>query len=235
MTAAAGSGVSQLAVQIESSQFERAGRYFFSLDLVDSAPPQEQRTDVAKESSTAPEIENRRLVFELPAGTDAQGVKLKLSATELLFSRGSKVVGTALVSPTSPLVPGQPAEYTVELTADEETTAGTERVASVKLSLELEEGPVQPAVSAPTAALPPIAARPEAPVDPPAADPNAAAAAATAAAAEIAAAAERAAAADREAAAAAAAQRAASARAAALADAERAVSSGGGGGRARVA
>ena len=83
----------RLKLFIRSCTFEKPGRFY----LKATAFGDEKRTDVTEEAATTAKFKQRLLSWAVPEDAQSQGsvdAEVVVSATQLLFSRGDKVIGS---------------------------------------------------------------------------------------------------------------------------------------------
>ena len=125
-----------LVVSLKEVRFERGGRHYLTFSSASS----EVRTDVSA-STRVPEYAARD--YELPLGADSLDLaflQLRLTATQLLFSRGARDVGNASLTldPSGGSVPvnGPPKEVVVLL---RKSSGAAPVVGTVRLSWRLQD------------------------------------------------------------------------------------------------
>ena len=79
-----------LHITLNEAQFQVAGRFFFTL----STGIDEHRTEVCSDETRMPTFAQNR-IYSLPLGSDPEQAVLTIAATQLLFSRGAKEVGSS--------------------------------------------------------------------------------------------------------------------------------------------
>lgn len=104
-----------LAIRILDAKFHKSGRYFLSLA---SGSASDQRTDVS-ESSRQPHFNETSFLLPLanehPTASDLALLELSLTATQLQFSRGAKVIGHSSVGLQAATINGETREVEVQL------------------------------------------------------------------------------------------------------------------------
>ena len=128
-----------LVVTVIKSEFQREGTYYLTLK---DASGEERRTDVNEEASNTPQFKERQHTFRVLSGAETKDLTFRVGATQLLFSRGAKEIGSGTLTlstlPRQPAVGEKPVQCKLELHAEVRGPAVfVPPVATLKLSIKL--------------------------------------------------------------------------------------------------
>eukprot|EP00966_Prymnesium_polylepis_P186363 4319662-Prymnesium_polylepis.1 len=129
-----------LVVTVTKSEFLREGKYY--LTLKEGTNGEEARTDVNEENSRMPQCKQRPHSFPVAADAEASQLTVRIGATQLMFSKGAKEIGSGTLTlsslPRLPVVGGKPVTSKLELKAEVRGPAAPgPPVATLSLSVKL--------------------------------------------------------------------------------------------------
>ena len=129
------SGV-RLKLFLRSCIFEKPGKFYLSARCFGV----EQRTDVTEESGTTAKFKQRLLVWPVPSDASILDAKIVVGATQLLFSRGDRLIGEATIRlrdlKPPPEAGGKGVEHRADVIAAD--ARGT-KVGALKVSVQLDD------------------------------------------------------------------------------------------------